>query len=479
MAGLARGMKKFRGFMKHALGNLARHAGLAALASAAALSLAYAQYPGHIDTKKKPVQSPRAIAVLEWTGQPGKPSASRIIPVAVFDGEVYQPGGLYLARPEPLAVEPGTEYVLEQSGIAKGLFDVNSAQNLEGYWFGYGSWKQLAPPPPVHKLQPAKIMPRLEGDADSDRPRFVRRDGGSDTGSGSSSPSQPSTTQSGSSTSQNGSSTAPPATDPDRPTLRRRSTDSTDSAASTPNPGLPVPGPETPETPIGGVDPDRPHLTRGAQNPSDSDFTPTKLSGTPSALEQMVAISDASDHDPHPFTYLWADPGDAAKMQAQMETLAAQAIAAANAPKPVVKPHPAAPPSSPARAHKAPPAPPLPTLGGEQFKAYALTEGAGATLIFSAQATRPDGNVQYVTLIAQPDIYGALHVIFKSVTDDRHLGETPRMRLVDAVDATANGRADLLFEVRGKQDRQFVLYQIVGGRVDQLFTTGSLPSAQS
>ena len=440
--------------------------------------LLYAQYPGHIDTKKKTAQTPRSIAVLEWTGQPGKPSASRIIPVTVFDGEAYQPGGLYLARPEPLAVEPGTEYVLEQNGIAKGLFDVNSAQNLQGYWFGYGSWKKLAPPPPPHKLQPAKIMPRLQGDADSDRPQFVRRDNGtasgSGSGSGSSSPAQSSTGQSGASAPDN-----PPPTDPDRPTLRRRS-DSTDSTNSAPSSPAGNSTSSDLETPIGGIDPDRPHLTRGAQNPTDSDFTPTKLSGTPSDLEQMVAVSDASDHDPRPFTYFWADPGDAAKMQAQMETLAQQATAAPQAPaKPAVKPHPAAPSGHPARAHKTPPPPPLPTLGDERFQAYALSEGAGATLIFSAQATRPDGSVRYVTLIAQPDFYGALHVIFKTVTDDSHLDETPRMRLVDAVDATANGRGDLLFEVRSKVDRQFVLYQIVGGRVDQVFTTGSLPSAQS
>ncbi len=75
-----------------------------------------AQYPGHIESTKKAAPSVRAVAVLEWTGEMGKPSASRIIPISVFDGEQYQPGGLYLAKPEPLALEPGTEYVLEDAG---------------------------------------------------------------------------------------------------------------------------------------------------------------------------------------------------------------------------------------------------------------------------------------------------------------------------------------------------------------------------
>ena len=70
---------------------------------------ACAQYPGHIESAKKAAPAVRAIAVLEWTGDMGKPKASRIIPISVFDGEVYQPGGLYLAKPEPLALEPGTE----------------------------------------------------------------------------------------------------------------------------------------------------------------------------------------------------------------------------------------------------------------------------------------------------------------------------------------------------------------------------------
>jgi len=70
---------------------------------------AWAQYPGHIgNTAKKAAPSLRSVAVVEWTGEVGKPSATRIIPISVFDGEAYQPGGLYLAKPEPLALQPGT-----------------------------------------------------------------------------------------------------------------------------------------------------------------------------------------------------------------------------------------------------------------------------------------------------------------------------------------------------------------------------------
>ncbi len=81
--------------------------------------------------------------------------------------------------------------------------------------------------------------------------------------------------------------------------------------------------------------------------------------------------------------------------------------------------------------------------------------------------------MKYVTLIAQPDFNGVPKVLFKSVTDDDHLDLTPKMRLVDAVDARANNRGDLVFELRSRHDREFVIYRIAGGQAEQVFTTGS------
>ena len=82
-----------------------------------------------------------------------------------------------------------------------------------------------------------------------------------------------------------------------------------------------------PETAIGGADPDRPHMAHGQQTPTD-EFQPAQLTGVPSGMQQMIAVSDASDREAHPFMYLWADPADATKMQEQMEIAAAAAIAA-------------------------------------------------------------------------------------------------------------------------------------------------------
>jgi hypothetical protein len=430
---------------------------------------AWAQYPGHIETTKKAAPSVRAIAVLEWTGEMGKPKASRIIPISVFDGEQYQPGGLYLAKPEPLALQPGTEYVLQEAGVSRGLFDINTAQDVDGYWFGYGAWKPIAAPPKKAKPKQGRNIPQVVGDAGTGHPHLNRKDG-----SGSQDPSTSAESTSSSSTAQPSSN--PPAGDPDRPTLRRRS-DSSDSTPSAPSAG----GGDSPapETAIRGADPDRPHMAHGQQSMTD-DYQPAQLTGVPTGLEQMIAVSDASDREAHPFVYLWADPADATNMQTQMEIAASNAIAAAETPvKPTPKTHTATTAAQRRKAAAAPPSPPKLVFTNERYKAYELTYSGGATLVFSGETLDHAGKVKYVTLIAQPDFNGVPKVLFKSVTDDDHLDQTPKMRLVDAVDARADNRGDLVFELRSSRDREFVIYRISGGRAEQVFTTGSLPNSNS
>ncbi len=435
----------------------------------------WAQY-GRLENTKKAASTVRAIAVLEWTGEMGKPKASRIIPISVFDGEQYQPGGLYLAKPEPLALQPGTEYVLQDAGVTKGLFDINNAQDVDGYWFGYGAWKPMTTAPKRAKPKQGRLTPQVVGgDAGDGHPHLVRKDG---------SGSQDSSAGSSSSSSSSKTSSNPPAGDPDRPTLRRRS-DSSDSTSSTSSASSGDSA--APETAIAGADPDRPKLIHGQQSMKD-DFQPAQLTGVPSGLEQMIAVSDASDREVHPFVYLWADPADAAKMQTAMEIAASNAIAAAQPAKPAVKAHTATTThtthtaTTAAQRRKAaatPPAPAKLVFTNERFKAYELTYSGGATLVFSGETTDHAGKTKYVTLIAQPDFNGVPKVLFKSVTDDDHLDQTPKMRLVDAVDAKADNRGDLVFELRSSRDREFVIYRISAGQAEQVFTTGSLPNSNS
>ena len=106
---------------------------------------AYGQYPGQVKSGQDTPQI-RAIGVFEWTGDEEKPKASRLVPVAVFDGEVLQDGGIYLARPAPLAVSSEVEYELKQNGKTVGLFDIDSAGQEQGSWVGLGRWRALPKP---------------------------------------------------------------------------------------------------------------------------------------------------------------------------------------------------------------------------------------------------------------------------------------------------------------------------------------------
>ena len=442
----------------------------------------HAQYPGHSDRKVKPGPVLRAVAVLEWTGEPGKPSASRLIPVSVFHDGAYEDGGLYLARPEPLPLESGLEYQLQEAGLPQSRFDVASAAQLNGSWFGYGSWKPLAPPAPVHRLNPSKIDPQVVDGGDDRRPHFRKAPPESASGI---------------------PGAATPPEDPDRPTLRKRAGGAPDTSA-TANP-VTADATGNRETATPGGDPDRPKLGHGKH--SDEAKEPERLEGTPANLEQMVAVSDATDRTAHSFRYSFADPQDATRLKALLTTIAEQAVAKAASPKTTAKPAtaPAAASHSPthtatarsstagltpaqlaarrraqaaaarrnaaAAAHAAP----VVLLTDVEFRAFELTYSGGATLVLTARTAGDEARATYVTVIAQPDIYGTPQVLFTNITHADDLDAQPRMRLIDAVDAAADNRGDLLFELRGATTRQFALYRAASGRVDQLIATAPLP----
>ena len=64
----------------------------------------------------------------------------------------------------------------------------------------------------------------------------------------------------------------------------------------------------------------------------------------------------------------------------------------------------------------------------------------------AAANAQPSSPLQYsILLVAYPDIYNNLHKLYSGVTDQFHLDMTPRLDLVDAVDADGDGRGELLF----------------------------------
>jgi hypothetical protein len=242
--------------------------------------------------------------------------------------------------------------------------------------------------------------------------------------------------------------------DPDRPVLKKAHKKPPQDTADV-------------ESVAGDTDPDRPRLKRGKSSGDNIAVAPSLL-GLPPDLQQTVAVSDAKTHPAHPWDYSWETPADEAKMKSALEDMARTALGI-NAPPA----KPAAKKTSAATRKPAKPAPSVPApLEGEEFRVFELAYGSGATLVLSAHTAGAGASQKFVTIIAQPDLYGNILVLKKSVTDSAHLDEAPRMRLVDAVDAMADNRGELLFELRGATQRQFALYRVLRGQAEQLFVTG-------
>ena len=440
--------------------------GLASAAAAACALPACAQYVGRVDEAKQQAGTHfRATAILEYTGDLTKIKESRLVPIAVWDGAQYQPGGLYLAQPAPLAVLSGTQYELESSGKPEGFFDIRDAEDLAGLWVGVGSFE--APPAPKSKAPPSARNHAYEvRDTDPDKPHFAHRPadeqpGGDGAGGGPAS----------------GGKTAP-AIDPDRPTLHPRA--GSDSGSESGSSGSSHPDDETErptfhrqsnasaEVPTSqpAVDPDRPRLEYKAPVDQAKLAKPDALFGIPAEMHQMAGVSDTRSGDTFSWTFSWANADDENKMKTALEGIAQKAVAPPAATPAATKPVGAA--GAHRRTHQ-PPTPPLPELADEDFRTYSLSFGSGATMVLTARSIKTP--VKYVTIVAEPDFYGQPKVLLKQVTSDDALDVSPRYRLVDAVDTAGDGRADLIFELRGQTYRQFAIYRIAGGTATEAFLT--------
>ncbi len=469
----------------------------ALLASAVVLAAlpAAAQYPVETAPATKSKPELRAVAVLEWTGKAGHPTASRLIPISIFDGQQLQDGDIYLARPQPLTLDADVEYELEQDGKTVGLYDIDNASLVQGAWVGYGTWKPLPKPKPAKERANSRV--KYDFADNSGRPVLHIRPGADDTSnsgtaskgqaapadegrptlhragsaddSGNSAPSNPPPATDGPTLhgASGGSASSSPADDSSGPTLRKAKKDKKEKKRRDDSDQAYV------ETVPQVFDPGRPHLFEG--QPKSPFAESAGLRGMPPDMHQEIAVSDANNTPDHPWNFIGANPDEEAAMKAALEEIARKDLESI--------PPPAAPTadslSAQRRAHKrtaasaSPPPtlqPPAPLLD-EHFRVFQLAYDSGATLVFSAHTAGTGANEKYITLIAQPGLYGNVFVLFKNVTDAADLDLTPRMRLIGAVDALDNNRGELLFELRGATQRQFALYQVYNGQVTQLLVT--------
>ena len=525
----------------------------------------------------KPQQVVRAVGVYEWTGDFAKPTASRLIPVSLYIEGKFEDAGIYIARPIPFALLPGNLYILQNAGIDKGTLDLAYAKHLQAVestgdlafddgWFGYGSVKPLsAPRKTTTALKPSKTLPVLTTSSDPNRPHFGSKPGTDTTPATGSDPSKPSPSQTtnkpdtttassttspstsddpdrptmkrrgsdtassttadpgtGTATGSNPNNTSTPADDPDRPTMKRRTPDSAPSgsdttttpASTTPTGSTPAdtgsttantPSTDDPDRPtlkrhtaedakkaknsandiatVTGTgslndDPTRPNLHHGKPASAMTEADLPKLTGLPANLHQMVAVSDAVNRDPHPFTLEWDDEAQHKAILEKMQGMARAQLAAYGstpttptpAPAPTVKK--TTPTTARSRRPAATPAPQTPLLD-EDLKAYTLSYDGAATYVYSANTGGTGAALRYVTIVAQNDGLGNLKPAIQSVTDAAHFNRSPKMQFVDVVDADASNRASLLFELRSQNARQFALYRVIASLPEQIFLTGT------
>lgn len=129
---------------------------------------------------------------------------------------------------------------------------------------------------------------------------------------------------------------------------------------------------------------------------------------------------------------------------------------------------------------KTPALPKAATITDYDLRGFDLDYTNSPTLVFTAtlpvagtKALRGGDFNYYVTVVAREDINGAPIKIFSSVTDSNHLDAFSRMEIIDAVDADANGRGDLLFRQYSDTGISYGLYRVYPYQMQKIFEGGS------
>jgi hypothetical protein len=190
----------------------------------------------------------------------------------------------------------------------------------------------------------------------------------------------------------------------------------------------------------------------------------------------VPAISDAGGPDPRSYNFFWK-PGEEDERRNQMLALAQDEVRAyANA---LIKNRiPANAPTAKAAGtgHKPPAKPPQPVLENVQFHAYDVWGNNQVVMILTADAHFPPAPgatatpEQYsIALVTHTDIYGNLRKLYSGVTDKFHLDVTPRLELVDVVDADGDGRGELLFRETTDAGGGYVIYRATADKLWKMF----------
>lgn len=195
-------------------------------------------------------------------------------------------------------------------------------------------------------------------------------------------------------------------------------------------------------------------------------------------MRLVPAVSDAGGPDPQSYKFFWKT-GEEDERRKQMLALAAdevRAYANALAKNRIAAKPPTAKAGIPARKSTAKQGQPV--FENIQFRGFDVWVNNQPVMILSAEAHLPAAAARgaatapetySITLVAKTDIYGNLRKLYSGVTDKFHLDVTPRLELVDAVDADGDGRGELLFRETTDAGSGYVLYRATADKLWKMF----------
>jgi hypothetical protein len=387
-----------------------------------------------------------------------------------------------------MALDFGTVYEGFRAGVSQGIFTVTQPGQLNHAWIAEGTWLPAGMKGPEKSK---KYAPPVIEDDDTNGPPVLHRrvpqaesDGSPDGKDKDKDQQKPATTP-----------PAPPASAPTPPGTANPPAPPEPAKASAPVPAA-APAEDEPIS-----DPNRPRLRRGkpdstarrepyatfdaltdtalgtaSPGASASTAKPGAATDSAAAAAQTVfipAISDAGGPDPSPYTYD-LKPEEEAGYRKQMLDLAAtlvrgQAGAAAKQAAPKKS-------SSAKSSSKAAGKSPQPAFDDVNLRIFDLSNSNEPVLVLSAKthpaAAGATGSVEEpkeITLIARTNLEGELRKLLFSQTDSRHLDVTPRMELIDAVDADGDGRGELLFRRTSDIGSAYAIYRVTADGLWPLF----------
>ncbi len=470
--------------------------------------------------KQERDKGPRALGLIQLAPK-GK---GRLIPIAIMmDGKFYD-AGAFKADPVPMALDFGVVYEAFRSGVSQGVFTITQPGQLNHVWIAEGTWIPVG----SKALERHKkySTPVIEDDDKNGPPVLHRRVPKTDSESDSKSDSTGKDTNPSTNTSANTNkntnkdqpkttspaaapTTATPAGTPNSPDGTKASTapeaskaPPTQETAKASAPASTGPASTGEDEPI--EDPNRPRLRRGkpdatahsepyatfdalpdatptpksaASLSAKSDATASSVKASAAAAPQIVtipAISDAGGPDPRPYVYD-LKPAEVAIYRNKMLDLAATQVhppATAATREAATTPKKAPVKSGAKSAAKAT----KPVFDDVNLRIFDLSNSNEPVLVLSAKTHPPapsaSGNVeepQEITLIARTNLEGELRKLFFSKTDSRHVDLTPRMELIDAVDADGDGRGELLFRRTFDSGSAYAIYRVTADGLWPLF----------